>query len=113
MTEEPTSGPPRQGLSERGWRTVSMAIWAGVVAIGVFALALIALGWRDVRLHEFGADLNLPELNLPHVDIPDVGTFRLEADAAEPAKPGEPPEGMAPADEIPDARPVDPDRLDG
>lgn len=115
MSEGPTAGPAPQGLSERGWRIASMAIWAGVVAVVVFALALIALSWRDIRIPSLGSGFGPPDLALPEVTIPDLGTFRLEADEPEtPARPTKPsgmPDGMERADDIPNAEPVDADRL--
>ncbi|WP_296815205.1 hypothetical protein [Brevundimonas sp.] len=108
MSEGPTSGPRPHGLSERGWRLLGLAIWGGVVAVGVFGAALMALSWREAALPPLG----LPELELPELEIPDVGAIRLEAEDEPPAKPGPVPEGMSRADAIPEAQPVQPERLE-
>lgn len=103
MTE--TSDSP--DLSEKGWRAVSLSIWAGVIGVAVLSLALLAFSWRDLR----ALTLDLPDISLPEVSLPDLGNFRIEAEDPPTAKPGPVPDGMSPADDIPDAQPVNADRI--
>lgn len=98
-------GPDGGGRQAAGWRAASVAIWAAVLGTAALGLLVMAFTWDDADLPSLG----LPRIEAPELSLPDLGGLRVSP--PEDPKPGSPrPEGMARADRVADARPVEADR---